>query len=159
MQGHRRRLIVATVIAAVLLVPAIIWSGMQQSDARAPKGVSKIPEVATIGPAMTPYVMTAQEIEKLSLPAWSPPILMDIMRVEEPKSTIGSEGPYPGMTQAELDKLAQWRASTRSTDQAATTEQQKPFSTIVNVPRARGIEGLTPQERAKLQAYLKSRSR
>jgi hypothetical protein len=36
-------------------------------------------------------------------------------------------------------------------------EKQKPASTIEIVPRAPGIEGMTPEERAKLDAYLKSR--
>ena len=158
MQGNRQRSIVVTVVAAVLLVPVIIWSGMQQSAAGTHRGVSKTLPVMTVGPEMTPYVMTPLEREKLALPAWSSPVPMDVMSIDVPKATIGSKGPYPGMTPAELDKLARWKEPARHT-YPVTPEEKEPVSTIEAVPRARGIEGLTPLERAKLEAYLKSRSR
>jgi hypothetical protein len=166
MQRNKRRWIVAVLVAAVLLVPAIIWSGMQQDAARPaqptmPKGISKMPEVVTVGPEMKPYVMTAAEQSKLSQPISSPLILDDLMRMDAPDAPdvpIRNEGPYPGMTPAELEKLARWRESAQPT-QPAPTETTEPVATIEPVPRARGIEGLTPQERAKLEAYLKGRSR
>lgn len=159
MQNHRRRLLIPAVIAAVLLVPAIIWSGMQQGDATTPKGMTKIVDVKTVGPVMTPYVMTAQEKAKTAMPVWTAPDPMDNTRTVEPKSTIGSKGPYPGMTQAELDKLAEWRASPAPVNPAIPTPQKEPKSTIVTVTRPPGIDGLTPQERAKLEAYLKNQNR
>ena len=158
MQGHRRRLIIPAVIAVVLLVPAIIWSGMQQDGATAPTGVTKMVDVKTAGPEMTPYVMTAQERAKLETPVLNTPVFDDITRRVEPKSTIGGSGPYTGMTQAELDKLARLHELTGRDHPAITTAEKEPVSTIEYVPRPPGIDGLTPQERAKLEAYLKNRN-
>ena len=83
---------------------------------------------------------------------------MDFTNIDAPKAKMGSEGPYPGMTPAELDKLAQRKQAPHNTT-LVTREKKQPVSTIENIPRVRGIEGLTPQERAKLEAYLKSQSK
>jgi hypothetical protein len=147
------------VIATVLLVPAIIWSGMIQGGTRTPKDTSKIPGIETAGPDMTPYVMTAQERAKTQMPAWNPPDGAGMPLETEPRSTIGSTGPYPGMTQAELDKFAQWQASAKSLRPGTATQQTEPFATIENIPRPPDVDGLTPQERAKLAAYLKNQNR
>ena len=155
MQHNKQQLIIVAIVIAVLLVPAIIWIGMGYAGN---SSTVKMPAISTIGPEMTPYVMTALEREKLTLPAWNSPIPMDFTNIDAPKAKMGSEGPYPGMTPAELDKLAQRKQAPHNTT-LVTREKKQPVSTIENIPRVRGIEGLTPQERAKLEAYLKSQSK
>ena len=163
MKSRRHAVIVAGVVALVLLVPALIWSGMRATDAATREAEIKLPEVSTVGPEMIPYVLTPAEREKLKLPAFWSPIPLDYVSKPEPKPVVGSQAPYPGMTQAELDKLAAWQARLREQAESGVPQaaqaprERQPVSTIELVPRAPGIEGMTPAERAKLEAYLKER--
>ena len=161
MKSRRHAVIVTGIVAAVLLVPALIWSGKRAADTATREAAVKLPEMSTVGPEMTPYVLTPLEREKLNLPAFSSPIPFDYRSNAEPKSVVGSQGPYPGMTPAELKKLAAWQARTR--EETANGVRQtvlrgrEPISTIEIVPRTPGIEGMNPAERAKLEAYSKER--
>lgn len=150
-------------MAGLTLAPAILWSGRQAIDPGTRTAAVKLPEVSTIGPEMTPYVLTPWEREKLTLPAFSTPIPLDYLSDALPSVVAGSQGPYPGMTRAELEKLAAWRARTWEGTASGTPEtvshERKSISTIEIVPRAPGIEGMTPAERAKLEAYAKEGGR
>ena len=161
MKSRRRVVTLTGIVAAMLLVPALIWSGKRATDAATRDADDKLPEISTVGPEMTPYVLTAAEREKLKLPAFSSPIPFDYLHKTEPTAVVGSVGPYPGMTPAELEKLAAWQARSphgmASGTPTAPLRETKPVSTIEIVPRAPGIEGMTPAERAKLEAYLEER--
>jgi hypothetical protein len=154
MRHNKQRLIIATIVVAVLLVPAIIWIGL--GYAGDPNSV-KLPAVSTIGPEMKPYVLTALEKEKRLLPVKTQSIPMDFADVGTAATPSAKSDPNAGLTQAERDKLAQWKNKPHEKQQW-TPEKVEPFSTIENIPRARGIEGLTPQERAKLETYMESQN-
>jgi hypothetical protein len=146
-----------------ILTPAIIWGGRRAIDTATREAAVKLPEISTIGPEMTPYVLTPAEREKLGLPAFSSSIPLDYLYEAGPKALVSSRGPYPGMTPAELEKLAAWRARVRelgvSGTPRVTTPEGEPVSTIEMVPREPGIEGLTPAEKAKLEAHLREGGR
>ena len=93
-----------TIVAAVLLVPAIIWIGL--GYAGDPNSV-KLPAVSTIGPEMKPYVLTALEKEKRLLPVTTRSVPMEFINVGTDSEPIIKRDPKAGMTQAERDKLAQ----------------------------------------------------
>ena len=63
------------------------------------------------------------------------------------------------MTPAELEKLAAWQAHASGLGAEAarrrrSSPEREPISTIEIVPRAPGIEGMTPAERAKARGVL-----
>jgi hypothetical protein len=150
-------------IVGVILAPVIIWSGKPATETATRDAAMKLPEVSTVGPEITPYELTPLERRKLALPAFSSPIPLDYLYESLPSAVVKSERPRPGMTPAELEKLAAWRARV----QAGTTDgtprmilrEKGPISTIEIVPRAPGIEGMTPAERAKLEEYSKEGGR
>lgn len=147
MRYNKQRSIIVMIVGAVLLIPAIIWSGMRQND--------KMPAVSTVGPEMKSYILTASEREKLRLPVTVPSAPMDLSSFAMVANAGVGKDRGTGMTQTELDKLAQRRHAPHQS-QAYTPDNGNPFATIENIPRAPGIEGLTPQERAKLEAHLES---
>lgn len=159
MKNRVFQLAIGAVIVGGVLAPAILWSGKPAIGTAPREAAVKLPEISTVGPEMTPYVLTPAEREKLKLPAFSSPIPLDYLYEAGPKAAVGSRGQYPGMTPAELDKLAVWRARV----QAGTAESApktvlppgEPISMFDPVPRAPGIEGMTPAERAKAEAYSK----
>ena len=159
----RRHAVVGGIVAAVLLVPALMWSGIRSFGAEARNAFVKLPEVSTIGPETIPYVLTPAEREKLALPAIVSAIPLEHLYDAWPKSVLGSEQPYTGMTPAELEKFAGWQAHVRelaaSCTPRVTTPPKEPVSTIEVVPRVPGIEGMTPQEKAKLEAYVREGGR
>ena len=159
MKSRRRVVTLTGIVAAVLLVPALIWSGKRATDAATRDADVKLPEISTVGPEMTPYVLTPAEREKLKLPAFSSPIPLKDLYEVRPESATGNHGPYPGMTPAELEKLAAWRARVQAgtVDRVPNTvlPRREAISTFDIVPRAPGIEGMTPLERAKAEAYSK----
>lgn len=159
MKSRIFQLAIGAAIVGMVLAPAVIWSGKQTIGSTTREAAVKLPEVSTIGPEMTPYVLTPAEREKLKLPAFSSSIPLDYLYEAGPKAVAGSRGPYPGMTPAELDKLAAWQARTWDGTVAGMPKtivrDREPISTIGIVPRAPGIEGMTPVERAKLEAYAK----
>lgn len=163
MRSRVFQLATVAAIAVLILAPAIIWGGRRASDNATREAAVKVPEVSTIGPEMTPYVLTPAEREKLKLPVFSSPSPFDFPYGAEPKAVGESHGPYPGMTPAELEKLAAWRARVRelgvSGTPRVTTPEREPVSTIEMVPREPGIEGLTPAEKAKLEAHLREGGR
>lgn len=159
MKPRRHALFVTGIIAAALLVPALLWSGKLSIGAETRDTTVKLPEVSTVGPEMIPYVLTPAERAKLALPACESTILLEHLYDTGPKAVTKSTGQYPGMTPAELEKLAAWRARVRELSAngapTAITPPGEPVSTIEEIRRAPGIEGMTPQERAKVKAYLK----
>jgi hypothetical protein len=161
MNSRRRTVILMGIAALVLLVPALIWSGKRATDTAATEAAVKLPEMSTVGPEMVPYVLTPLEREKLRLPAYSSTMPFDYLHDTRPTAVVGSKGPYPGMTRAELEKLAAWQARSYQEMAIGTpnalVREREPISTIEDVPRAPGIEGMTPAEKAKLEAYLKER--
>ena len=153
------RLVIGAAVVGLILVPAVLWSGKRAVDSATREAAVKLPEFSTVSPELTPYVLTPLEWEKLDLPAFSSPIPPEYLRQAEPGVVVGGKGPYPGMTEAELEKVAAWRdrmqEGTDDGTQEASPASKAPISTIENVPRAPGIEGMTPAERAKLEAYAK----
>ncbi len=154
MRNNKQQLIIATIVVAVLLVPAIIWIGLGYAGDNS----VKLPAVSTIGPEMKPYVLTALEKEKRLLPVTTRSVPMEFINVGTVSEPIIKRDPKAGMTQAERDKLAQSKNRPHQIQRSAP-EKVEAFSTIENIPRAPGIEGLTPQERAKLEEYLESRNK
>jgi hypothetical protein len=110
MKTPKRVLVLAGLIAVVLLVPALIWSGKQVIDITSGAGSVKLPEVSTVGPEMMPYVLTPLEREKLTSPVYPLPSSLDTPASNVLPAIVTGDGPYEGMTQAELDKLAVWRS-------------------------------------------------
>lgn len=110
MKTPKRVLVLAGLIAVVLLVPALIWSGKRVIDITAGAGSVKLPEVSTVGPEMMPYALTPLEREKLTSPVYPPPSFLDTLDPNPLPAVVAGDGPYDGMTQAELDKLAAWRS-------------------------------------------------
>jgi hypothetical protein len=150
-------------IAVLILAPAIIWGGRRASDNATREAAVKVPEVSTIGPEMVPYVPTPAEREKLNWPACGSAVPLEHLYDRGARTIVKSEGPYPGMTPAELEKLAAWQARVREFGgtgaSTMTRPPREPVSTIEMIPREPGIEGLTPAEKAKLEAYLKEGGR
>ena len=157
MKSRKHAVILAGLVAVVLVVPVLLWSGKRATDTAAREAAVKLPEMSTVGPEMTPYVLTPAEREKLKLSAFSSSIPLDYLYEAGPKAVVGSRGPYPGMTPAELEKLAAWQARLQAgtVDGAAKTilPEKEPISTMEIIPRAPGIEGMTPAERAKAETY------
>ena len=157
MRNRLVRVAVGAAILGAIVTPAILWSGKQTTDAATREATAKLPEISTVGTEMQPYVLTPAEREKLKLPAFSPPTSSAFPPEAKRSTIVRSEGPYPGMTPAELEKLASWQArgwdETLSSAPSAIHELAKPVPTFDIVPRAPGIEGMTPAERAKLEAY------
>lgn len=151
------RCAIGAAIVGVVLAPAILWSGRSAIDTAARDTAVKLLEISTVGPETTPYVLTPAEREKLKLPAFSSPTPLDLLYDARPKAVVGNERPYPGMTPAELEKLAAWRARVQAgtVDSAPKTIDfpRKPISMFDIVPRAPGIEGMTPAEKVKAKTY------
>jgi len=163
MRNRVVQLAIGAAIVGAVLTPAVIWGGRRTIGTTTMEAVVKLPEISTIGPEMTPYALTPWEREKLTLPAFSSPIPLDYLSEALPSVVVRGQGRYPGMTRAELDKLAAWRARTWEGTASGTPEsvshERNSISTIEMVPRAPGIEGMTPAERAKLEAYAKEGGR
>lgn len=163
MKPRRHAVVVTGIVTAVLLVPALIWSGKLSIGAETRDAHVKLPEVSTVGPEMIPYVLTQAERTKFAVPACESAIPLEHLYDTRPKAVVKSVGPYPGPTPAEVEKLAAWQARVREMAVGGgpmiTTPEREPVSTIEMVPRAPGIEGLTPAERAKLDAYLREGGR
>ena len=155
MRHNKQRMFIAAIVVAVLLVPAIIWIGMGYAG---DNSSVKLPPVSTIGPEMKPYVLTALEKEKRLLPVTTRTVPMEFANTVTETRPDTPRDSDAGMTQAERDKLEQWKNQPRP-KQTWTPEKTEAKSTIGNVPRPRGIEGLTPQERAKLEQFLENRNK
>jgi len=169
MQQRLFRIAVGTAIACVVLAPALIWSGQRSQPAISAAGedffFSKGPVVFTAGPPMTAEALAAREMEKrLSLPeaearakeytidSNSPGFRPSPMQVDRP-----SPGSVAGrsLTPAELQKLAAIRrgAVQPREDRSTWPKKREPRPEKIDVPlRPPGAEGLTAEERAKLDA-------
>lgn len=110
MKPRKRAFVLAGLSTALLLAPVLIWSGKRIVDTTIGGTSAKLPEVSTVGPETAPYVLTPLEREKLALPAYSSPSSLDIPDTSPIPAVVAGDGPYEGMTQAELDKLAAWRS-------------------------------------------------
>jgi len=169
MQRRLFRVAIGTTIACVVLAPALIGSGQRSQPAKGVAGedfsFSKEPPVFTVGPPMTAEALAARETEKrLSLPeaearareytigsssAGNRPPLVPADRT--PPGGAGG----PSLTPAELQKLAAIRsgASDPREDRNTWPKKREPKPEKIDVPlRPPGAEGLTPEERAKLEA-------
>ena len=141
----------------MLLTPVLISGDEQPLDAAELSGAVKMLEVSTVGPQMLPYQMTPGEIDKLKHHAAANPSPATVGRPTAPPVPQPLDQSYTGMTPAELDKLARWREANPDTDMPMREGPSEQPATFTSVPRAAGIEGMTPDERAKLEAYLKLR--
>jgi hypothetical protein len=156
MRHKKRKLVAAAIAVGALLVPAVIWIGLGHAG---DDGTMKLPAISTIGPEMKPYVLTDIEKKKLHQSVAVPSVPMDLATFAPGDAPAAQNTPYRGLTQAERDKLERWKTRPRRPQRRYEPEKCEAFSTIENIPRAPGIEGLTPQERAKLEAYLKSQDK
>lgn len=149
------------IVVNVLLVPVLIWSG---------RGITKQSDIVTIGTEPKPQQMTMAEKKEFSQRL----TVESGIRFEEPTTPpvvrVADAGEYAGMVQAELDKVARWRQIHGTSGNASNSTPAHPqgvqrtlkidlksISTVETIPRTPGIEGMTLEERAKLDAYLKNR--
>jgi hypothetical protein len=155
------RVALAAAIACVVLAPALIWSGQRPQTALDEPGVFKEPPVFTVGPPMTAKELAAREQEKLLSIAqgewWCEEYTPRSEQTSPPPEvTRGTAAGYTGLTPAELEKLAAFE------NRPPESIQYKPgpldpkkedrvlrFDAPLRPP---GEEGLTPNERAKLEA-------
>ncbi|UCH82953.1 MAG: hypothetical protein JSW50_10810 [Candidatus Latescibacterota bacterium] len=149
MRRTNTRILMSVVVIGVLIAPVLLWSG---------GGISKQIDVVTIGTEYRPQQMTLAEKEEFSRR-----FMVESGIRFEPRRSESMADPvrpveYPGMTRLELDKLARSRNAhpASASVPGGPVDSKDPVSTIESVPRAPGIEGMTPEERAKLEAYLKS---
>jgi len=169
MQRRLFRIAVGTAIACVVLAPALIRSGQRSQPAKGEVGgdfgFSKEPPVFTVGQPMTAEALAERELEKrLSLPeaearareytiGSGDPGYYRLPTPAQRTSTGGVAG--PDLTQAEQEKLSAIRRGAHRLREGRDTWPPKhdPKPEKIDVPlRPPGIEGLTPEERAKLEA-------
>jgi len=156
------RIALAAAIACVVLAPALIWSGQRPQTALDEPGVFKEPPVFTVGPPMTPKELAAREQEKLLSIAngqwWSEEYAPrhDHRIIPTPSDTPLPVIEHPGLTPAELEKLAafQNRPPESIEYKPGPLDPKKEDRVLRFDARLRppGEEGLTPNERAKLEA-------
>jgi hypothetical protein len=125
MKTRKHAFILTGLVAAVLLVPALIWSGRRTVDTATRSAAVKLPEVSTVGPEMTPYVLAPPERDKLRLPAYSPPSSFDFPYATPQPTIVTGEGPYTGMTPAELEKLAALRRGSSTANGGTAAEDPR----------------------------------
>lgn len=164
------RIAMAASIVCVVLAPALIWSGQRPQPANeAPGedlGVFKEPPFFTVGPPMTPEELAAREMEKhLSLlegQAWFGEYGAAIGQPGSGPSDVRPETVSPnatdhsGLTPAELEKLAAIRSGALQPRVDRGTWGPKPVlqAEKLDAPlRPLGAEGLTPEEKTKLEAF------
>jgi hypothetical protein len=169
MQRRLFRIAAGAAIACIVLAPALIWSGQRSQPTKDVTGedliFSKEPPVFTVGPPMTAAALAEREAEKrLSLPdaearareffigsgspAHRPPL------VPADRTSSGIVG-GPSLTRAELQKLVAIRrgASEPREDRSTWPNKREHKAEKIHIPlRPLGAEGLTPGERAKLEA-------
>jgi hypothetical protein len=161
------RVSLAGAIACAILAPALIWSGQRPPTGIDERSVFKGPPVFTVGPPMTPGELAARELEKrLSIfegQTWTNEYPAGVERPRARPSDVPPEitslptTDHPGLTPAELEKLAAIRSGCfgpRDKENQGTwgpkPELQVPR---YDAPlRSLGSEGLTPEEKAKLEA-------
>ena len=157
MMSNRLRVVIAAMTVVLLLTPALIWSDKHTSRTVINNVSLKLPPASTIGPEQQSYSPTQLEQEKrLRHESFSSPShhTRGMPRLDvTPKNAA-----YPGMTSAELEKLTRMRETPSNTQTPSSRQASDPTSTIEDVPRAPGIEGLTARERAKLEDHLRKQN-
>jgi len=156
------RFALAGAIACAILAPALLLSGQRPLSALQGQDIYKGPPVFTIGPPMTPAELAAREQEKLLSIAqgewWSGDY---VSRPERSFVPSQDAAPLPanqdkGLTPAELQKLARYqnRPPQPVEWKPGPMDPTKQYPVLRNDAPLRplGEEGLTPQERAKLEA-------
>lgn len=168
MQRRLFRIAVGTAIACVVLAPALIGNGQRSQPANSVAGEDfvfpKEPPVFTVGPPMTAEALAARETEKrLSLAEAEARAREYVVgsnagnrppQVPEDRTPAGGAG-VPSLTPTELQKLTAIRrgASEPREDRSAWPKKREPKPEKIHIPlRPLGAEGLTPGERAKLEA-------
>jgi len=156
------RFALAAAIACVVLAPALIWSGQRPQSAPQIQDVYKGPPVFTVGPPMTPKELAAREQEKLLSIArgewWSEEYATRTERRIPPvtDSASLSATAYKGLTPAELEKLAAFQNRPPEfiefTPGPLDPKKEDRVLRFDAPLRPLGEEGLTPKERAKLEA-------
>jgi hypothetical protein len=156
------RIALAAAIACVVLAPALIWSGQRPQTALDEPGVFKEPPVFTVGPPMTPKELAAREQEKILSIAqgqwWSEAYAPRAQHRFPPADDTSPlpETEYTGLTPAELEKLAAYKnRPTESLEFTPGPLDPKKEDRVLRFDaplRPLGEEGLTPSERAKLEA-------
>ena len=156
------RVALAAAIACVVLAPALLLSGQRPLSPLQGQDVYKGPPVFTIGPPMTPAELAAREQEKLLSIAngrwWSgeyvPPPERSLL--QPPERTSPPKTEYQGLTLAELQKLSDYqnRPPEPIEWKPGPLDPKKQYPVLRNDAPLRplGEEGLTPQERTKLDA-------
>jgi hypothetical protein len=153
MLRSRFHYIAAFTIIICLLIPALIQGTKQGADVNRHNPFIKLPPVITIGPESSPYVLTQREQDKLRLVIDD--ITLPLQPVHKDYATIADTGEHSGLTEAELKKLSQVH---RIKITPRSISKNEPISTIQVVPREPGAAGLTKAEKAKLDAWKKSRA-
>jgi hypothetical protein len=156
---------IAAAIVCVVLAPALIWSGQRSSAAGEDFGVFKDLPFFTVGPPMTAEELASREAEKrlsiLEGQTWFGDNASDFNRPETPPSEPPREtltspaADRPGLTPTEMAKLAAIRSGAFQPREDRGTWPPKPELQVekLDVPlRALGPEGLTPEEKSKLEA-------
>jgi hypothetical protein len=161
---------IAAAIVCVVLAPALIWSGQKPSAAGEDLNFYKLPPVFTVGPPMTAEELATREMEKrLSFPeaeAWAEAYAIEVDRPRVHPSNAPSRTEalgsmdhrsidHPGLTPAELEKLVAIRSGAlQFRDDRSTWPHKTDFKPEKpDLPlRPPGPEGLTPEEKAKLEA-------
>jgi hypothetical protein len=169
MQRRLFRVAIGTAIACVVLAPALIRSGQRSQPTNGVAGEDfvfpKEPPVFTVGPPMTAEALAEREMEKrLSLPEAEARAREYIIGRGSPghrpsqapadRTSPGSVG-GPSLTPADLQKLAAINrgAFQPREDRNTWPKKSEPKREKIDVPlRPLGAEGLTPEERAKLEA-------
>jgi hypothetical protein len=156
------RFALAGAIACAILAPALLLSGQRPLSALQGQDIYKGPPVFTIGPPMTPAELAAREQEKLLSIAqgewWSGEYVSSPERryLDVPGTASLPKAEHTGLTSAEIQKLIAFQnRPPESIDyKPGPLDPKKQYPVLRNDAPLRplGEEGLTPQERAKLEA-------
>jgi len=156
------RVALAVAIACVVLAPALIWSGQRPQTGSDERGVFKEPPVFTVGPPMTPKELAAREQEKILSIAqgqwWSGEYVSPPERrfLDVPGTASLPKAEHTGLTSAEIQKLAAFQnRPPESIEYKPGPLDPKKEDRVLRFDaplRPPGEEGLTPNERAKLEA-------
>jgi hypothetical protein len=169
------RVAIVVAIVCVVLAPALIWSGQRPELPKEPANVDqdvfKGPLFFTVGPPMTPEELAAREQEKflsiLEGEARARESLEATRRFQTPPSDAPPEAirfpeapdlpatGHPGLTAAELEKLAAIRSGAlkpRGNPGVWGPKPEMKLPTYDAPLRPLGFDGLTPEEKAKLEA-------
>ncbi len=170
MKKYWRYVAIVAATACVALAPALIWSGQsshRQSAAGGDPFVHKQPPLVTVGPPLTAAELAARERENARLMLEGKDRVADQAHPAVDQVPIGlfpwmapKVEPLPlttatGLTAKELEKFAMMESGAlqRGKDPGVWGPKPEPPIEKLDVPlRPLGLEGLTAQEKAKLEA-------